>query len=103
MTKGMTIVRSAKREAKTEANKWDQLGAGGATDKLTWEHCGAEDLKAALVAATGDGAALLLSVTSDKGALVIHVLTDRGTTKCYASDMATLNEHLSMIQEIAGS
>lgn len=86
---------------KATEDKWELALADRGTRNLTWADAGAEDLLAAVVAATEDGAALLLSKTSDGGALVIHVLTGASRHKLYPSDAAQLNEALSLISRIS--
>jgi hypothetical protein len=83
------------------ADKWEQLGQRESKGSLTWADAGAEDLLAAIAAATEDGAAVLLSKTSDGGALVIQVWNGAGRHKLYPASMAELNEALQLIQEIA--
>lgn len=84
-------------------DKWASRLETEKAGKLSWMDAGAEDLLAAVVAVTGDGAALLLSYTSDRGALAIHVLTDNGTHKLYPTRMEELTEALLLITEIASS
>lgn len=80
-------------------SKWDQ--ALTKRGSLTWKDVGPDDLMAALVAVTEDGAALLLSKTSDGGALLVQVLVDKDTKpKHYASNMAELNEVLANLGSV---
>lgn len=82
-------------------NKWTQALETERRGRVRWSDCGPEDLLAALVAVTEDGAALLLSQTSDGGALAIHVLAGGDTHKLYPATMAELNEALTLITTIA--
>lgn len=85
------------------ADKWKERLATESRGSCTWRDAGAEDLLAAVVAVTEDGAALLLSKTSDGGALAIHVLSQAGRHKLYPASVAELNEALRLIEEIATS
>lgn len=90
-----------RKQTKKGEDKWGKLGAYSDKGTLTWEEAEPGILKAAIVSATEDGAALLLSKTSDGGALVIQVLSQNGRHKLYPATMAELNEALALITEIA--
>lgn len=96
---GFVDVRS--KPGKNGRDKWGERLATERRGKCTWSDAGAEDLLAAVVAVTEDGAALLLSKTSDGGALCIQVLSSSGRHRLYPASVAELNESLRLVQEIA--
>jgi len=76
---------------------------GKSNNAITWADADAEDLLAAVVAVTEDGAALLLSKTSDGGALSVQILNGTGRHKVYPSNQAELNDALALVTEVANS
>jgi hypothetical protein len=92
-----------KKPQGSKAKSWERMGAREVVGAISWSWAGAEDLQAAVVAATEDGAALLLSKTSDGGALVVQVWSGAGRFKQYPTDMAQLTEVLALIAEIGNS
>lgn len=85
------------------ADKYESRLTGTKRGSLTWADAGVEDLVAAIVAVTEDGAAMLLSKTSDGGALCVQVWHGAGRHKLYPSSAAELNEALALLTEIAQS
>jgi hypothetical protein len=77
-----------------------QKEAASRRGSLTWADAGPEDLQAACVSVTEDGAALLLAKTSDGGALVMRVIMDRESIPFYAPDMAALSAMLAEVTEV---
>lgn len=101
MSDRMKTELDRKRQDFDKANKWTRAMLGSRQANLTWDDVGAEDLKAALVHVTEDGAALLLAKTSDGGALMVQVLVGVGQNpKFYAASMAELNMLLEELSRV---
>lgn len=92
-----------RKQTKKGEDKWGKLGAYSDKGSLTWEEADQGILKAAIVSATEDGAALLLSKTSDGGALAIHVLHGTSRSKLYPASAQELKEALQLIYQIGQS
>lgn len=85
-----------------KVDKWNEgLRELHSKGKCSWSDAGAEDLKAAIVAATEDGAALLFSRTIDGGALSLQILSGAGRNKLYPASVAEINEALALVVDIA--
>lgn len=84
-------------------SKYKALQQQNRPNTIDWTDAPHEDLMAAIVAVTGDGAAILLSRTSDGGALVIRVIDGNTSTPFYPSNAGALNEVLSMIVDAAAN
>lgn len=87
----------------TAPSKYDRIKDARSKGGLTWEDADSEQLKAAAVAVTEDGAALLLAKTSDGGALVIRVVKDRESTPMYPASTQDLHSTLDLIKQVAES
>lgn len=94
-------ITDLRKRGKDKEDKWGQIGEHQRRGGLTWADAGAEDLQAAVAAATEDGAALLLSKTSDGGALCVQVWNGQGRHKLFPATVAELNEALDLITAIA--
>lgn len=92
-----------RKNGQNGANKWGTVSALTEKGSVSWEDADAALLKAALVSATEDGAALLLSKTSDGGALAIHVLHGTSRSKLYPASAQELKEALQLIYQIGQS
>lgn len=97
------ITHELRKSTNGQGSKWGNHFTLQNRGGLTWLDASADLLRAALAAATEDGAALLLSRTSDGGALSIHVLTDAGTHKLYPATSEELKEALQLIYQIAST
>lgn len=93
--------RRPRSHTETVLDKWASLRNRDGARASSWDWAGPDDLQAAIVAATEDGAALLFSKTSDGGALSIHVITEGPTIKLYPSTATEIAEALQRILEIA--
>lgn len=92
-----------RKVTKAGTDKWSTLPALSNKGNLTWEEAAPDLLKAAIAAATEDGAALLLSKTSDGGALCIQLLHGTSRSKLYPSSADELKEALQLIYQMAVS
>lgn len=102
MTRNPTqTTHDLRKNGKGPEDKWGAHFNLKGRGKLTWEDANPELLRAALAAATEDGAGLLLSKTSDGGALSIYVLTNGATHKLYPATAEELSEALQLIVKIA--
>lgn len=102
MAKGDNLI-DLRKNGKNGADKWASVGAMTKRGDLTWEDADGALLKAALVSATQDGAALLLSKTSDGGALAIQVLHGTSRSKLYPATPEELKEALQLIYQLGVS
>lgn len=98
-----TTTHELRKSPKKDGDKWAQMANRESRGSLTWADAGPEDLIAAIVNATEDGAAVLLSKTSDGGALVLQIWNGQGRHKLYPATVAELNEALALISEIASA
>lgn len=85
------------------AAKYQAMKDRARGDSLSWGDASPQDLMAAIVAVTGDGAAVLFSKTSDGGALVVRVLVDKESIPYYPSNASELAATLKEIFEAATS
>lgn len=88
---------------KNAKGKWESSLHLESRGKTTWSNADAALLKAAVVAATEDGAGLLLSKTSDGGALTLYVLDNGSTHKLHPATADELTEGLQLVIEISSS
>jgi hypothetical protein len=89
--------------ANPAVSKYARLSERDAGVPITWEDVDGRLIKAALVAATEDGAALIFSKTSDGGALSITVLAGAARDKLYAKSVEAAEATLREIATLASS